>query len=143
MKHSSGSGCGENLAMHSNTDLLSTTNIATQMWYDELTNPGYDFNNPGYSSGIGHFTQVVWKSSTKLGCGISGVYVVCRYCEAQGNFMGPFPENVFPKGTDATCANEGASTPSGSGSSSGGTPATPADSGSTGNVSTITLSNAS
>ena len=38
-------GCGENLAMHSDTSLLSTTNIATQMWYDEVTNPGYDFKN--------------------------------------------------------------------------------------------------
>ena len=48
MYHSSSSerpGCGENLAMHSDTNLLSTTNIATQMWYDEVTDPGYDFKN--------------------------------------------------------------------------------------------------
>jgi hypothetical protein len=78
-------GCGENLAMNSDTNALSTTNVATQMWYDEVTSPGYDFENPGFDSGTGHFTQVVWKSSTKLGCGISGVYVVCRYCEEAGN----------------------------------------------------------
>jgi len=84
--------------MHSNTDLLSTTNIATQMWYDEVTDPGYDFNNQGFTSGTGHFTQVVWKGSTELGCGVAGVYVVCRYCNGPGNFMSQFEDNVFPKG---------------------------------------------
>ena len=49
-------GCGENLAMHSSTKLLSGTNIATQMWYDEVTKPGYDFKNQGFTSGTGHFT---------------------------------------------------------------------------------------
>jgi len=46
MEHSSGSqrnNCGENIAMHSNTNLLSTTNVATEMWYDEVTEPGYNF----------------------------------------------------------------------------------------------------
>ena len=31
---------------------------ATQEWYNELNKPGYDFNNPGWSSDVGHFTQV-------------------------------------------------------------------------------------
>ena len=72
-------GCGENLAMHSNTQLLSDTNIATKMWYDEIDKPGYNFDNPGYyeNPGAGHFTQVVWKGSTTLGCGIAGRYVAC------------------------------------------------------------------
>lgn len=93
-------GCGENLAMHSDTNLLKNTNIATKMWYDEVTNPGYNFSSPGFSSGTGHFTQVVWKASTELGCGISGVYVVCRYCNEGGNMTMPgwFEKNVLPKG---------------------------------------------
>jgi len=104
------------------------------MWYDEVTNPGYDFKNPGFSSGIGHFTALVWKSSTKLGCGISGVYVVCRYCDGPGNYMGQFPDNVFPKGAPATCAGQKPSISSGS--SSGDTSKTdtkPADSESSAN----------
>lgn len=60
------------------------------MWYDEVTNPGYNFANGGFSGGTGHFTQVVWKGSTELGCGIAGVYVVCRYCNVAGNMMGDF-----------------------------------------------------
>lgn len=35
------------------------TKQATQAWYDELHDPGYDFANPGFKSGTGHFTQVV------------------------------------------------------------------------------------
>ena len=58
----------------------------------------YNFNRGGFSSRTGHFTQVVWKGSTKLGVGIatrgSMVVVVARYSPA-GNFMGRFAQNVF------------------------------------------------
>ena len=47
----------------------------------------------------GHFTQVVWKDSKKLGIayasGKSGTYVVANYDPA-GNFLGQYPENVQP-----------------------------------------------
>ncbi len=49
----------------------------------------------------GHFTQVVWKASDKLGAGIaftsdrSQVYVVAQYTPS-GNFGGQFQENVSP-----------------------------------------------
>ena len=29
-------------------------------WYNELIDPGYDFSNPGFSKGNGHFTQLIW-----------------------------------------------------------------------------------
>ena len=88
--------CGENLAMSSDAAAM-TAGGATKMWYDEITDPGYDFSNPGFASGTGHFTQVVWKGSTKLGCGVSDGYVTCRYCETAGNWMGEFEANVLPK----------------------------------------------
>ena len=88
-------GCGENLAMSSDATTMETTGEAVKMWYDEITDPGYDFEDPGFSSGTGHFTQVVWKGSTKLGCGVSQGYVVCRYCDAAGNMMGAFETNVL------------------------------------------------
>ncbi|MER6948452.1 CAP domain-containing protein [Nonomuraea sp. NPDC000554] len=55
----------------------------------------YDFNHPGYSWDTGWFTQVVWKSSTQLGCaratsqtsGRSSTYVVCLY-NPPGNLLG-------------------------------------------------------
>ena len=59
----------------------------------------YDFKNPGWSSSVGHFTQVVWNDSTKLGMGLalgSGrLYCVGQYYES-GNYEGLFAENVFP-----------------------------------------------
>ena len=69
------------------------------MWYDEVKN--YDFNHPGFSMSTGHFTQVVWKGSKQLGCGISvasnyGVYSVCNY-NPPGNYQGQYEQNVFPR----------------------------------------------
>lgn len=69
-----------------------------EAWYGEVKD--YNYNNPGFSSQTGHFTQVVWKNSTKLGCGkatsVDGkVFVVCNY-DPPGNYLGQFPENVLP-----------------------------------------------
>lgn len=93
--------------MHSDVKLMWTTNIATKMWYDEIDDPGYDFNNPGYyeNPGTGHLTAILWKKTTRLGCGVSGVYVVCHYCEA-GNMLGEFPENVLRKIDDSTTSSK-------------------------------------
>lgn len=95
--HSTGSWYGENLAFASYNMGASAV---VKMWYDE--EPDYDYNNPGFSSGIGHFTQVVWKGTTEIGCGFvtgcSGSWAnvwVCQY-NPQGNVLGQFAENVFP-----------------------------------------------
>ena len=70
---------------------------AVQSWYDEVLDPGYDFDGGGFSAGTGHFTQVVWVGSTHVGAARSrdGVYVVANYLPA-GNMMGSFPRNVLP-----------------------------------------------
>ena len=75
--------------------VLHETSYASDAWYDEINDPGYDFNNPGYRNGIGHFTQMVWKSTEKLGCGVSGEYLTCRYYPP-GNYVGQFAQNVLP-----------------------------------------------
>ena len=66
--------------------------------YDEVAM--YSFKNPESTYEAGHFTQVVWKGSNQLGCGIDidsdyEVYIVCNYYP-QGNYMGSFAKNVFP-----------------------------------------------
>ena len=38
-------------------------------WADEAQY--YNWSNPGYSESTGHFTQVVWKATSQLGCGIA------------------------------------------------------------------------
>ncbi|CCE64777.1 hypothetical protein TPHA_0I02760 [Tetrapisispora phaffii CBS 4417] len=90
LTHSGGS-YGENLAAgYDGAD-------AVEAWYSEISS--YDFSNPAYSSSTGHFTQLVWKSSTQVGCGFKqcnndwGTYIICSYNPA-GNYIGQFAENV-------------------------------------------------
>ena len=82
------------------------------MWYNEVTNPGYNFSKPGFNSKTGHFAQIVWRGTTELGCGISGNYVVCHYCKTSGNFKGKFKENVLPKGPAPSAAQCNGKAPS-------------------------------
>jgi len=98
MKHSDVGG--ENLYMSwsgGEVDEEALGEDSTKAWYDEVKD--YSYSNPGFSSATGHFTQVVWKASEKLGCGYavdgSNVYVVARYTPV-GNYMGQFPDNVLP-----------------------------------------------
>jgi hypothetical protein len=46
-----------------------TYGAATSAWYDEIKL--YNWSKPGFSSGTGHFTQVVWKGSQKVGFGFA------------------------------------------------------------------------
>lgn len=58
-----------------------------QAWYDEIKDypSSYGERAPDSATGVtGHFTQVVWKASTKVGCGVAcsadnAAYVVCNY----------------------------------------------------------------
>ncbi|KAF1806059.1 CAP domain-containing protein [Mucor lusitanicus] len=61
-KHSGGP-YGENLALG-----YSSWTAAVNGWYSEVKN--YDYSNPGFAGDTGHFTAVVWKSTTKIGCGV-------------------------------------------------------------------------
>ena len=69
------------------------------LWYDEITQ--YNYSIPMYSPNTGHFTQVVWKDSTEVGCGYKscpgwwGYYMVCEY-NPKGNMLWSFKENVLP-----------------------------------------------
>lgn len=91
----SNSGYGENLAW----GYPSIAAVVTA-WYEEEAL--YDYANPGFSYDTGHFTQVVWKGTTEIGCafktGCSGwpITWVCQY-NPPGNYLGQFEENVFPK----------------------------------------------
>ena len=55
-------GAGENIAL-GYPDVRGLVNA----WGTERKN--YDYSKPGFTSGTGHFTQIVWKGSTTIGCG--------------------------------------------------------------------------
>ncbi|XP_033109344.1 secreted protein RBT4-like [Anneissia japonica] len=68
----------------------------TKFWYDKIKD--YNFNYPAFSSS--QFSQVVWLSSTGLGCGYiknanEWSYIVCSY-DPPGNIPTPeqFSKNV-------------------------------------------------
>ncbi|XP_075690670.1 Golgi-associated plant pathogenesis-related protein 1 [Rhinoderma darwinii] len=91
---------GENI--HSYQSVIAG-NEPVDSWYSEIEN--YDFNKPGYTKGIGHFTQVVWKDSKEVGVGVAAGdkpfrYVVAQYNPA-GNIDVPdyFEKNVLPGAT--------------------------------------------
>lgn len=77
-------------------------------WYDEISQ--YNYNNPGFSEATGHFTQLVWKDTSKVGCAmvkcnnIWRQYTICEYSDSRGNIVGTdsktgksyFAENVLP-----------------------------------------------
>ncbi|CBY11207.1 unnamed protein product [Oikopleura dioica] len=101
--------CGENLWMRSppKSDKLtkemsvSYCTSAVNTWYSEIDN--YSFKKHGKKSddgAIGHFTQLVWKKSVKLGVGIAkrrdGKYVVlCRYSpRGNMNMSKNLPEQI-------------------------------------------------
>ena len=74
------------------------------MWYTEIQQ--YDFSKPGFSSATENFSQVVWKSTSQVGCGIAmgpktadgryRVYGVCQYKD---------PGNVVSSTTDLFTLN--------------------------------------
>ncbi|KAG2198315.1 hypothetical protein INT47_003028 [Mucor saturninus] len=85
---------GENIAGRTN-DWKHTV----EAWYSEIKD--YDFSKPGFDPYTGHFTQVVWHNTKKIGCGVTqcdniqgGLYV-CEY-EPRGNIiLGGADPNVF------------------------------------------------
>lgn len=59
----------------------------------------YNFDDPVVDSQTGHFTQLVWKSTSRMGCGWArcdnlGQYVVVCSYETPGNWAGRTHENV-------------------------------------------------
>ena len=88
----SDSGYGENLAAGYEPGSV------TDGWSSEESD--YDYNNPQYSPNTGHFTQIVWKSSRRLGVGFArgadGMLYTVAYYSPPGNVQGQFRANVSP-----------------------------------------------
>ena len=105
-QHSGSALYGENLAYFEGygSDIITLLKKAVDNWYNEISL--YDFNNPGFSSGTGHFTCLIWKSSTRFGMGLSintnGNKVdITMNTSPPGNYQGQFQQNVLPPITPA------------------------------------------
>ncbi|HEU5058156.1 MAG TPA: CAP family protein [Kofleriaceae bacterium] len=89
---------GENLAYFRPPGALGPEEIAEQ-WYREIDS--YDFRKARFSMEAGHFTQLVWAGSKRLGCASvecgGGELWVCNY-DPPGNMQGDFDVNVRPSG---------------------------------------------
>jgi|LauGreDrversion2_2_1035103.scaffolds.fasta_scaffold09489_2 hypothetical protein len=105
-QHSGSALYGENLAYFEGygNDIVILLKKAIDNWYNEITL--YNFTNPGYKQGTGHFTCLVWKSSTKFGMGFSidpsnnNKVDITFNSEPPGNYQGQFAQNVLaPTGT--------------------------------------------
>lgn len=89
-------GQGENLWMGT-AGYYSPTDAA-QAWADEKSDFRYgvfpDVTLRGSWHGVGHYTQMIWVSTTRVGCAIatggSWDYLVCRY-SPPGNWVGERP----------------------------------------------------
>lgn len=84
------------------TSFLAVGRAAVESWYNEVSL--YDFKRPGFTFATGHFTQIVWKSTMNIGCGLSlmektcSAIVSCAYTPAGNiNTMQHFAANVLPK----------------------------------------------
>jgi hypothetical protein len=96
MKHSGTSGVGENLAFWRGSNPSLNTMIG--MWEQEkqLFQPGRfpNVSRDGNWLSVSHYTQMVWRDTTQVGCGIGNNgktdFLVCWY-SPQGNYIGRMP----------------------------------------------------
>jgi len=99
-EHRQNQELGENLfcSWSSNAKAKCPGNKPVDSWYSEIKK--YEFGKEPTSMGTGHFTQVVWKTTKKMGIAkarTSGgkIIVVANY-EPAGNWIGQYSANVPP-----------------------------------------------
>eukprot|EP01123_Difflugia_compressa_P015836 TRINITY_DN91_c0_g1_i1.p1 TRINITY_DN91_c0_g1~~TRINITY_DN91_c0_g1_i1.p1 ORF type:complete len:392 (-),score=91.36 TRINITY_DN91_c0_g1_i1:260-1435(-) len=105
--HSGAPNLGENIAYQGTSDKVTpfpfnAVTTSVDDWNSEETD--WTCSSNSCSGTCGHFTQNVWKETTKVGCGLSectiggwrSAYMVCRY-SPQGNFNNYHPLNAPSK----------------------------------------------
>ncbi|KAL7601809.1 pathogenesis-related protein PR-1 type [Lactuca sativa] len=93
MMHSQNRPYGENLA--SGSGFVMTGVDAVNMWVGEKADYDYNSNTCAPNKVCGHYTQVVWSNSVRLGCARvqcnnGAWFVTCNY-DPPGNYVGQKP----------------------------------------------------
>ncbi len=68
-----GPQCGKNIEFTANPGSQAVEN-----WYNECS-AYHSKNPPVLSDQTGHYAQLMWKTASKVGCGVSGQVAVCLY----------------------------------------------------------------
>jgi pathogenesis-related protein 1 len=88
----SGGPYGENIYWSSGA---STPGDAVQAWVNEKQWYDYATNTCQANQQCGHYTQIVWRNTQRVGCGSASctggaTFVVCSY-DPPGNYVGQWP----------------------------------------------------
>jgi hypothetical protein len=120
----SGLGYGENIM----AGWKSPTDGLNKM-YEQRNHYDYNAGSSTTSDTTGHFTQIVWRSTERIGCGqtvcadpVLKPLIVCEY-EPPGNVAGAYRTNVFPEGSpmdQGSPPDQGTDGDPGSGAGQGG-----------------------
>ncbi|KAL8488805.1 hypothetical protein ACS0TY_024467 [Phlomoides rotata] len=93
LQHSNGP-YGENIFWGSGNGW--TAGQAAAAWCSERRGYNYWSNSCAYGQECGHYTQIVWKGTRRIGCaravcyGGMGVFMICNY-DPPGNYIGERP----------------------------------------------------
>ena len=91
---------GQNLYLGSGNP--RTGQYLAEYWYSENENYNYSTGKSLNGAPIGHFTQIVWKITQKIGCAVAigrwkiyrESYYICCYYYPGGNLAGLYTKNV-------------------------------------------------
>lgn len=96
------------------TDANDVAAVTSGMWYNgelgAFPEQAYNMANPPETStDTGHLTQIIWKTTTSVGCFTKfcgemaggAYYTVCNYGPA-GNVIDNYKGNIFPPGNAPT-----------------------------------------
>lgn len=98
LKHRNGpddiANYGENIFWGSSADYYKPVD-ASLSWYDEKKNFRYSRVNEMNLEKTGHYTQMVWKTTSSMGAGMaacpSGGFIIVANYNPPGNYIGEYP----------------------------------------------------
>lgn len=106
-EHSDDPDYGENLywSWSSDPNFKVKGHESVDSWYEECLQ-NYDYNNEPTDTESGHFTQLVWDTTTRLGVGLAksstGRNIVVMKYDPPGNYVGQYTKHVHRQVTSTT-----------------------------------------